>query len=154
MEIQCLMMGKNRFSQTNDLLAMYTKRIQAFAPFKVETIKAASPKLNTTAALKEETQKWDKKIKPQAIVVMLDERGKQWTSKDFAQKINTEAANGIPCMQFLFGSAYGFHQSMYERSYELLSISKMTMMHDWARLCFLEQIYRAFTINRNMPYHH
>lgn len=89
----------------------------------------------------------------QDYLILLDEKGPQYKSVDFAKKIGKYQMSTSKRVIFLTGGAYGFHESVYERSQELLALSKMTFSHQMVRLFFLEQVYRAFTIIRGEKYH-
>ncbi|MCL4105779.1 UNVERIFIED_CONTAM: hypothetical protein GTU68_028656 [Idotea baltica] len=92
-------------------------------------------------------------LAPQDYLVLLDEKGKQYTSVEFSEKINKYNISSYKRVVFLTGGAFGFHQSIYDRSKEMLSLSKMTFSHQMIRTFFLEQIYRAFTILNGEKYH-
>jgi 23S rRNA (pseudouridine1915-N3)-methyltransferase len=86
-------------------------------------------------------------------VVLLDERGKSYTSKDFSAYLE-RASMTYSSMVFVIGGAYGFDQSVLDRADAKLSLSEMTFSHQLIRLIFMEQLYRAFTIIKGEPYHH
>lgn len=86
-------------------------------------------------------------------VVLLDEKGSQMRSRAFASWINNFTITGVKRLVFVIGGAYGVDQSLIERAVFRLSLSEMTLPHQLARLLFVEQLYRAFTILRNEPYH-
>jgi len=86
-------------------------------------------------------------------LVLLDNRGKQYTSEKFANYIDTKAANGVKNLVFCIGGAFGFADKVYERKNEWLSLSEMTFSHQMIRLFFVEQVYRSFTIIKGHPYH-
>lgn len=87
-------------------------------------------------------------------VILLDERGTQMTSREFAQSIDRQMNAGLKRLVFIIGGPYGFSQEVYNRADAKLSLSKMTFSHEMVRLFFVEQIYRAMTILRGEPYHH
>ena len=87
-------------------------------------------------------------------VILLDERGTQMTSREFAQSIDRQMNAGLKRLVFIIGGPYGFSQDVYNRADAKLSLSKMTFSHEMVRLFFVEQIYRAMTILRGEPYHH
>ena len=86
-------------------------------------------------------------------MILLDEKGKEFTSRECAQKLNYYQNNSIKKVCFLIGGAYGFSDEMYNRATEKLSLSKMTFTHQMIRLFFVEQIYRADQILQGKPYH-
>jgi 23S rRNA (pseudouridine1915-N3)-methyltransferase len=88
------------------------------------------------------------------FVVLLDERGRELTSREFATFIDKKAVTLPRNLVFVIGGPYGFSKSVYDRADSKLSLSKMTFPHELVRLFFVEQLYRACTINRGEPYHH
>ncbi len=102
---------------------------------------------------KEEAKLFLNIIENTDLVVLLDEKGKQFTSREFAQKLDSYQNNSIKKICFLVGGAYGFSDEMYQRANEKISISKMTFTHQMIRLFFVEQIYRADQILQGKPYH-
>lgn len=94
------------------------------------------------------------KIEPGGIIVLLDENGKQYSSVDFSNWIQDRMNRGPKHITFVVGGPYGFSDDVYAAASEKLSLSKMTFSHQMIRMLFLEQLYRAFTILRNEPYHH
>ena len=87
------------------------------------------------------------------LVVLLDEKGKEYTSRQFSEKIDFWLNSSIKRINFLIGGAYGFSEEIYQRANEKISLSKMTFTHQMIRLFFIEQIYRASTILQGKPYH-
>lgn len=94
------------------------------------------------------------KIQSGDHLVLLDDKGKMYTSVQFADYYQNLFNRGIKTTVFVIGGPYGFSETVYQRANEKLSLSKMTFSHQMIRLFFLEQTYRAMTILRNEPYHH
>jgi 23S rRNA (pseudouridine1915-N3)-methyltransferase len=94
-----------------------------------------------------------KKINPEDYLILLDEKGKKYSSRDFAQFLNKFLISGHKRIILLIGGAFGFHTSVVARAKEKISLSDMTFSHDMVRLFLLEQLYRAGTILKNEPYH-
>jgi len=86
--------------------------------------------------------------------VLLDDKGKDFTSPKFSEKLQSWMLSGKKRLVFVVGGAYGFSEQVYARGNEKLSLSKMTFSHQMVRLFFVEQIYRGYTILNNEPYHH
>lgn len=137
--------------------SLYEGRISHYAPFSVETI----PDLKNAKSMKEdEIKKAEGKavlerIQPSELLMLLDEKGKEFSSQEFAlyiQKIGISAGNRQ--ITFLIGGPYGFSDEVYARANGKISLSRMTFSHQMVRLIFLEQLYRAFTILKGEPYHH
>lgn len=95
-----------------------------------------------------------KKLSSTDILVLLDEKGKTYTSIEFSEFLQKKMNSGIKQLVFAVGGPYGFSDALYQRANGSISLSKMTFSHQMVRLFFIEQIYRAFTILRNEPYHH
>lgn len=95
-----------------------------------------------------------KKIVPSDYVVLLDERGVEYTSTAFAAWMQRQMASGRKRLMFVIGGPYGFSEAVYQRADAKLSLSKMTFNHEMVRMFFIEQVYRGMTILRGEPYHH
>ncbi|HSZ26049.1 MAG TPA: 23S rRNA (pseudouridine(1915)-N(3))-methyltransferase RlmH [Cytophagaceae bacterium] len=134
----------------------YENRLKHY--LQVETIYL--PLLKNTQALSKEAQKEKEgknilsKIQNTDFVVLLDEKGKYFTSIDFSKYINQHLNSGTKRLVFVTGGPYGFSQEIYEKAHYKLSLSPMTFSHQMVRLFFIEQLYRAMTIQKGEPYHH
>jgi 23S rRNA (pseudouridine1915-N3)-methyltransferase len=118
------------------------------------------PELKNTKSLSMEQQKEKegelilKALQPGDVVVLLDEHGKEFRSVEFASWIERKMHTVNKRLVFIVGGPYGFSPKVYEAAHEKISLSKMTFSHQMIRLIFVEQLYRAFTILNNNPYHH
>ena len=154
MHITLLTMGKTDIRWVADGLANYTARLVHYAPFKVTEL----PELKGAGSLSPEQVKHKeaelilKALKPQDTVILLDEHGEEYTSVQFASRLDRWMQAGKDLV-FIIGGAYGFDPQVYERAAHKLSLSKMTCSHQLVRTVFAEQLYRAFTILRGEPYH-
>ncbi len=95
-----------------------------------------------------------KKITPLDHVVLMDEKGTEYTSTQFSAYINKREVSSSATLVFIIGGPYGFDQSVYQRANDKISLSRMTFSHQMVRLFFVEQLYRAYTIMKGEPYHH
>ena len=95
-----------------------------------------------------------KQIKPTDDLILMDERGKEYTSVEFAKVIQDKISYAGKDMVYVIGGAYGFSDAVYQRANSKISLSRMTFSHQMVRAIFVEQIYRAFTIMKGEPYHH
>ena len=95
-----------------------------------------------------------KSLQPGDVVVLLDERGKEFRSVEFADWIEKKMHTVNKRLVFIIGGPYGFASKVYEATHEKISLSKMTFSHQMIRLLFVEQLYRAYTIINTLPYHH
>ena len=147
-------MGKTDIRWVAEGLEMYSSRLVHYVPFSVKEL----PELKGAGSLRPEQIKQKegeallKAIKPTDTVILLDERGEEFTSKQFAERMGKYLQAGKDVV-FVVGGAYGFSPLMYERAQAKLSLSKMTCSHQLVRTVFAEQLYRAFTILKGEPYH-
>lgn len=156
MNILLLVTGKTDDRYIEDGIAKYSDRIQHFAKFETKVI----PDLKNRKSLSEERQKKAEgtlilsHIADSDILVLLDEDGKEKTSRQFADFISNQMNASAKRLVFVVGGPYGFSEDVYAKAAEKISLSRMTFSHQMVRLVFAEQLYRAFTILKNIPYHH
>jgi len=141
MTIRLLMLGKTRRPEIRVLLDDYVRRIRNYAEVEINELRDGSP----TALRK-------LKIEPGATVVLLDAAGKQFTSQQFARWLRDLRDRGVREMVFLCGDAEGFPPELRTRAAQRISLSTLTMPHEFARVVLAEQIYRAFAILAGHPY--
>ncbi|HCS87247.1 MAG TPA: 23S rRNA (pseudouridine(1915)-N(3))-methyltransferase RlmH [Bacteroidales bacterium] len=155
MKITLLVVGKTANPALQTLTDDYCRRLMHYVPFSLQVI----PDLKNSRNLSQEEQKQREGslilniLSPSDRLILLDERGKEYRSMDFAQQLNTWLAAGQNIV-FVVGGPYGFSSAVYERANGKLSLSQMTFSHQMIRLFFTEQLYRAMTILRGEPYHH
>ena len=155
MKIKLLLTGKTGKNYIATGIDEYTKRIQHYIGF--ESVELDNSKLtgNEVAGIKKSEGKIQlKNIDPGDFVILLDEKGKAFTSIEYSGFIQQKMNESRKCIVFVIGGAYGFSDEMYGRANFLLSLSKMTFNHQMVRIILVEQIYRAFSIIHNEPYHH
>jgi len=156
MTIKLLAIGKTDSKELQNLIEDYQKRLGFYIKFEFEII----PDLKYTKNLTEEQQKQKEselilgKLNTTDILILMDENGKQMNSVSFASYLQKHMNSGIKQLVFAIGGPYGFSPEVYNKAQGILSLSKMTFSHQMVRLFFIEQLYRAFTILRNEPYHH
>tara|TARA_R110002020_G_scaffold371371_1_gene582997 strand:- start:117 stop:641 length:525 start_codon:yes stop_codon:yes gene_type:complete len=156
MQIKLIAIGKTDNKAIISLIEEYSKRLNFYIKFEFEVI----PDLKNTKSLSEILQKEKegelilKKIGASDDLILLDERGKSYSSMDFSEFLQKKMNSGLKQLIFVIGGPYGFSDEVYSRSNGKLSISKMTFSHQMIRPFFIEQLYRGFTILRNEPYHH
>ena len=155
MRINLLCIGKTDDKKITELISYYIARLPKHWNFEMIEIPDAKNARNLSSDLlkKEEAKLFFNHIENTDLVILLDEKGKEFTSREFAQKLNYYQNNSIKRVCFLIGGAYGFSDEMYNRANEKLSLSKMTFTHQMIRLFFVEQIYRADQILQVKPYH-
>ena len=156
MKILLLVIGKTDEDYLVTGIKKYVGRIGHYASFEMKEI----PDIRNRKTLSEEQQKKAEsflllsQLQPSDQVVLLDERGKSYTSVEFSESLEKGMASGAKRMVFLIGGPYGFAPEVYERANDKLSLSQMTFSHQMIRLLFVEQLYRALTILNHLPYHH
>ena len=156
MKISLLTVGKTDSGGVREGLETYASRLRRYIPFSVIEI----PDLKNAASLSKEQVKEKEgesilgNIGPRDSVILLDERGKEYTSIEFAKEIERMMVSGGKNIVFVTGGAFGFSDAVYARCDGKVSLSKMTFTHQMVRAVFTEQLYRAFTIIKGEPYHH
>ncbi len=134
----------------------YLKRLSHYLPVEVKII----ADVKRTSGLTEAKQKEQEgsailsAVQPSDRVILLDEKGKEYTSEEFAAFMEKHMASGVKRLVFVVGGPYGFSPEVYSRADGKLSLSRMTFNHEMVRMFFVEQLYRAQTILRGEPYHH
>ena len=155
MKTELILVGKTNDKHFQAGIDDYVGRINHYMPFSVTVI----PELKNTKSLSEEQQKERegeqilKLLQPSDCLVLLDERGREYRSVEFASWIGKKQQT-VRRLVFCIGGPYGFSKSVYARANEQVSLSKMTYSHQMVRLVFTEQVYRACTIIKGEPYHH
>ena len=156
MEIAILGIGavRQRFIELG--MEEYSKRLKRYIPVKYEWLKDVKDagRIPVERQKELEGELILSKIQPSDYVVILDERGKNFTSREFSAWIEKRLGSGRKRMVLIIGGPYGFSQKVYDRKDEMISLSKMTFSHEMVRLFLIEQIYRAMTILNGEPYHH
>ena len=156
MNIELIVVGKTDMKEVEALVAMYTKRLNHYVKFAITTLADVRNTKNLSAAEQ-------KRMEGEAILrlitdsdhlMLLDERGAELRSIEFADMLQRRMLSGTKRLVFLIGGPYGFSDAVYQRANSKLSLSKMTFSHQIVRAIFTEQLYRAFTILKNEPYHH
>ncbi|MCF0197501.1 MAG: 23S rRNA (pseudouridine(1915)-N(3))-methyltransferase RlmH [Bacteroidaceae bacterium] len=134
----------------------YCGRLSHYMPFALEVI----PELKATKSLSEGEQKQREgrlileSLQPGDHVVLLDDRGSEYRSVEFAQWMQRRMLSGTKRLVFVVGGPYGFSPDVYQRADEKISLSRMTFSHQMVRLIFVEQLYRAMSILAGESYHH
>ena len=156
MKIALLMIGKTDARYFAEAIDEYRQRLTHYVPFEMQVI----PDIKNAKSLSESQQKERegemllKALQAGDYIVLLDERGKEMTSKQFASYLEKKMGSVSRRLVFIIGGPYGFSEALYKIANEKLSLSQMTFSHQMIRLIFAEQIYRAQTILHHEPYHH
>lgn len=155
MKILLLQVGKTVNRNFLSAITDYSERISHYVSFEIQTI----PELKATKSLSESQQKEREGemilrcLQPSDTVVLLDERGREYRSVEFASWLERRQQTSRRLV-FVIGGPYGFDESVYARKSDMISMSRMTFSHQMIRLIFTEQLYRACTIIKGEPYHH
>lgn len=156
MNFELIVIGKTDSVEVARLVEEYKGRVGHYVRFAITTI----PDVRNTRSLSEAQQKRAegeailRLLQPSDYVVLMDERGREYTSEEWAAWMQKRMAAGSKRLVFVIGGPYGFSQEVYDRADGLVALSKMTFSHQIVRAIFAEQLYRALTIINNEPYHH
>jgi len=156
MKIKLLAIGKTDNKHLIQLIEEYQNRLKHYIKFELEVI----PDIKNVKNLSEVQQKEKEgalilsKLQNTDDLVLLDDKGKHSTSIEFSQYLQKKMNSGIKQLVLVIGGPYGFSDTVYKKAIAKISLSKMTFSHQMIRLFAVEQIYRAFTILKNEPYHH
>lgn len=156
MRITLIAVGKTEDKYLIEGIEKYLSRLKHYINFNIVIIHD----IKNTKSLSEAQQKTkeaeliSKQINPTDVVVLLDEKGKKHSSITFSAYLNKQMIGSVQNLVFIIGGPYGFDETIYKRSNTSVSLSDMTFSHQMVRLFFVEQLYRAFTILKNEPYHH
>lgn len=156
MNITLICIGKTDEKPLEELISKYEKRLPNYWNYKRIEIPDIKNRKNLSETQQKEKEAKDilSKLEPNDFIVLLDERGKQWTSTQFSSEIQNWMNQSIKRVVFIIGGPYGFSDKVYQKGNSKLSLSKMTFTHQMIRLFLVEQLYRAFSILQGKPYHH
>ena len=146
MKLILLLTGKTESQWLKNGIDLYEERLRHYVGYQRIEI----PELKSVSS----GEMILKYVKPNDELILLDERGEEFSSEKFAAHLERKSIYGTKSVIFVIGGAYGFSEELYKRANEKISLSKMTFSHQMVRLIFLEQLYRAYTIIKGEPYHH
>lgn len=156
MKIILITVGKTDQQWLSDGIRQYTERLSHFCQFEFQVI----PDIRNTRSMEASVQKERegeqilKLLQPSDDVFLLDDKGLEMTSPQMSQWLEKRMSQSTKRLVFIIGGPYGFSPDVYNRVPGRLSLSRMTFSHQMVRLIFVEQLYRAFAILNNLPYHH
>ncbi|MGB4774710.1 MAG: 23S rRNA (pseudouridine(1915)-N(3))-methyltransferase RlmH [Daejeonella sp.] len=156
MKITLLTVGKTEDKYLLEGIEKYLKRLRHYVSFNITEL----PELKDTKNLSFDQQKAKeaelifKQITTTDYLILLDEKGQEYSSKLFSSFLNKKMIGSVQHLVFVVGGPYGFYPDIYKRANDKISLSKMTFSHQMVRLFFIEQLYRAYTILKGEPYHH
>lgn len=156
MKITLLVVGKTEDKYLIEGIEKYLNRLKHYIGFTLSAI----PDIKNTKNLTEAQQKAKeaelilKQLSNSDMVILMDEKGRKYSSVSFANYLNKQMIGSVQHMVFIIGGPYGFDERVYKRANGSISLSDMTFSHQMVRLFFVEQLYRAFSILKGEPYHH
>ena len=156
MKILLIVVGKTDQQWLTEGIAQYTERLTHFSQFEMQVI----PDIRNTRSMDPQVQKVHegeqilKLLQSSDDVYLLDDKGREFTSPEMAAWLEKRMAQSTKRLVFIIGGPYGFSPDVYARVPNRISLSRMTFSHQMVRLIFVEQLYRAFAILNNLPYHH
>jgi 23S rRNA (pseudouridine1915-N3)-methyltransferase len=156
MKITLVCIGKTDDKYIQEGIDKYNKRLKHYITFNVVVLPDVKnvKNLSQLQQKEKEAELFNKYIQNTDNVVLLDERGKEFSSLEFSSFLEKKMVASVQHMVFLIGGPYGFAEEIKQRANSFVSLSKMTFSHQMVRLFFVEQIYRAYTIMKGEPYHH
>ncbi len=158
MNIQVVAVGKVKEKYINDGINEYLKRLKPYANIEIKEVSDEKAPENLSSKEEEQVKRREGEkilalIKPNRTVIALAIEGRNISSEQLAGTLAEYALVGKSDLTFVIGGSLGLHSTVIERADLLLSFGKMTFPHQLMRLILMEQIYRAFRINRGEPYH-
>jgi len=155
MKIEFSVVGKTNEAYLREGSAIFEKRLKHYNPFEVVYIPDIKNggKLSPEKLKEKEGEAILNRLQADDLLVLLDEKGKMYTSEAFAGKLEKLLQSGSRRIVFQIGGAFGFSKAVYQRANQKLALSPMTFSHQMVRVFFLEQLYRGFSILRNEKYH-
>lgn len=156
MKITLLVIGKTDSAYLREGIEMYAKRLKHYIQFELVVIPDIKQSKNLTIELQKnrEGELILSKLESGRELHLFDERGKSYSSLEFAEFIQQKMLSSLKELIFVIGGPYGFSEELSQNARSKISLSKLTFSHQMVRLLCVEQIYRAFTILKGEPYHH
>lgn len=156
MKITILAIGKTNSGFVSHGIEEYLKRLKRYIKVELQIIPDVKNSKNLTAAqlIQKEEELLMNALNKDTYTILLDERGKEFTSIEFSSLIENKMISGAKELTFVIGGAYGVSYTIKQSVNEQISMSRLTFSHQMIRLILVEQIYRSMTILRGEPYHH
>jgi 23S rRNA (pseudouridine1915-N3)-methyltransferase len=153
MHLRLIAVDKIRTPYVADACAEYRKRLRPYWPYEEIEVRASDAR-EPVEAMSEEAERVLRHLQREDRVWLLERTGSEFDSYELAHRIAQTANEGISRLTFVIAGTYGAAPALHERADLLWSLSRLTLLHEWARMLVLEQVYRAAKILRNEPYHH
>lgn len=156
MKCELWWIGKTNTEYLKEGIAVYSRRLKKYTSFEIVEIadQKNAKNLSHKELKNKEGDSIIKRLATKDYVILLDENGKSYSSMQFAKQIEKYQNASYHKVVFIIGGAFGFSDAMYARAQSKIALSAMTFSHQMVRMIFTEQLYRAFSINNNEPYHH
>lgn len=156
MKLHVVFIGRTVGKLYREAIEDYSQRLAHYLPFSIEELPDLKGigKMSENEEKEREADQVFSTLKPGDVLVLLDENGKEFSSRQFSAYIEQKMHSVSRRLVFLIGGPYGFSQRIYDAAQGKISLSKMTFSHQMVRLFLVEQLYRACTIMRGEPYHH
>ena len=155
LKIVILTLGKTSASYLREGISVYQDRLKHYAKVEYKELPDVPAKGISSEVLKDrEGEQFMKQLRPDDVVLLLDENGDHFSSRGFADMFQRRMNSGVKQLVLIIGGAFGFSDEMYSRANGRISFSKMTYSHEMIRLLLVEQLYRAHTILKGESYHH
>tara|TARA_R110002073_G_scaffold72537_1_gene177472 strand:- start:467830 stop:468303 length:474 start_codon:yes stop_codon:yes gene_type:complete len=156
MKIKLIAIGKTDNKQLEQLVETYQKRLNHYIKFELKIIPdiKKTKNLSVTQQNDKEGALIIKELEATDQLILLDEKGREFRSVEFSRFLQKKMNAGTKQLVFVIGGPYGFSEAVYQKAQGKVSFSKMTFSHQMIRVFVVEQLYRAFTILKNEPYHH
>lgn len=146
MKITILAVGKNRTNLFEVAITEYTKRLSRYTKLEFRYVQASTPET--------ESQSITSQISKYDLVILLDERGSQWSSTELADRLESWQNDSKKSIVFIVGGAHGVTQRLKEQTDEIWSLTNLVLPHEFVRVLLIEQLYRSFNIINGGKYHH
>lgn len=156
MKITLIVIGKTDKKYITEGVSEYEKRLLHYCKFELKVIPDIknSKSMSESVQMQKEGELIIASIRPTSELILLDEKGSEYSSVEFAKLIERKGVAGKSEITFVIGGPYGFSPEVKARANGLVSLSRLTFSHQIVRLIFMEQLYRAMTIIKGEPYHH
>jgi 23S rRNA (pseudouridine1915-N3)-methyltransferase len=153
MRLRFVWVGKTRNEHLRALVEDYLKRLKRFAPCEVLEVRESALKRSKGAGIEEEGARILGGLHTDALVVLLDVAGREWSSEELAAQVERWQADGaVKEVAFIIGGHWGVSREVLNRAKVRWSLSRLTLTHEMARVLLVEQVYRAYTIMHGLPY--
>ena len=156
MKVSFVTIGKTAEEYLRQGMSIYENRLNNYITLESIVLPEGKKSKNTNIIQQKinEGRAFLKILSETDVVILLDERGKSFSSAEFSEFLQRQFLQSVKRIVFIVGGPFGFSEEMYNRANGLIALSKMTFSHQMVRLIFLEQLYRAMTIMKNEQYHH